>query len=212
MSTSEAMALKVVSARSRRKILAIGEGADPQRVAIGRQHRDAFAHVLGGRAAHLNTEARLQLPGALARGDDERTAAQPRHARLKRGQGPQRGIEKQQAEDLAGERLRLRMLLQATGKIQQRDDFVALAGRRGRGSASCRQIRQRVPQHVDVLLLEDERRQQPQDVGVAGGAGQDAALEQLRLDLLRRPRGAQTGQETRALVAGDRAHDAVSRI
>ena len=61
------MALKVVSARSCGEVLAVREGADAERVAVGGEHRNALAHVLGGGAVHDRAEARLELPGALAR-------------------------------------------------------------------------------------------------------------------------------------------------
>ena len=50
-----------------------------------------------------------------------------------------------------------------------------------------------------MLEPEDERRKQAHDVRIVGGAGEDAALEQLALDLLRRPIGAEAEEEPCAL-------------
>ena len=86
------------------EVPALGEIADAERVAIGGQHGDALAHMFGCRAVHDGAEPRLELPGALARGDDERRAAEPRHADLEGRERAQRGIEEHQAQDPADER------------------------------------------------------------------------------------------------------------
>ncbi len=108
------------------QILAVRERANAQRIAVRGQYGDTLAHMLGGRAVHDRTQARLELPGPLPRSDDEGAAAEPGHARLEGRQCAQRGIEEDQPEDLAGERMRLGMALQPAGKLQQRDDLVAL--------------------------------------------------------------------------------------
>ena len=95
----------------RLEVRAARERADAQSVAIVGQYGHAFANMFRRRAIHDGAAARLELPGALAGGDDERVAAQARHRRLERRQRAQRGIEEQQAEDLAGERLRLGLLV-----------------------------------------------------------------------------------------------------
>jgi hypothetical protein len=56
------------------KILAVGKRAYAERVAIGCEHRDAFADVLSRRAIHDRTESGLELPGPLAGRDDEGAA------------------------------------------------------------------------------------------------------------------------------------------
>ena len=144
----------------------------------------ALAHVLGGRAVHHDAAAGLELPGALPGVDDEGAAAQARHADLEGGERAQRGIEEQQPEHLAGERARLGLRLQAARELEQRQHL--LAGEIGQVEEALHarlRSEQRVAQHVDVLFLEDVGRQQAQDVRIARGAREDAALEQLGLDL-----------------------------
>jgi hypothetical protein len=53
------------------QILAFGEGAHAQGIAVRGQHGYAFADVLRGGAVHDGVQPCLELPGALARGDDE---------------------------------------------------------------------------------------------------------------------------------------------
>ncbi len=67
----------------------------------------------------------LQLPRSLSRRDHEGGAAEPRHAGLEGGQGAQRRIEEHQSQDLAGERLRLRLVLQRLRQRQQIEDLLA---------------------------------------------------------------------------------------
>src|SRR5437763_6921398 len=109
-----------------RQILALGEGADAERVAIGGERRDALAHGLGGGAVHHHARAGLELPAAAAGVDDERVAAEARHGRLEGGQRAQRGVEEQQREDPAGERARLGLLLQAPRELEEREHLLAL--------------------------------------------------------------------------------------
>ncbi len=108
-----------------RQILAVREGADAERVAIGGEHRDPLAHVLGGGAVHHHPAARLQLPAALARVDDERAAAEARHGRLAGGERAQRRVEEQQAEYLARQRARFRLPLEAPRQLQKRQQLFA---------------------------------------------------------------------------------------
>src|SRR5581483_3251110 len=70
------------------------------------------------------TGPRLELPGALPWRDDERAAAQTGHARLERSQGSQRGIEEQQPQHLARQRLRLRPDLETPRKLEQRAELL----------------------------------------------------------------------------------------
>ena len=49
------MALKAVSARSAGEILALCKSANPQGIAIGGEHRNALAHMLGGFPVHYCT-------------------------------------------------------------------------------------------------------------------------------------------------------------
>ena len=107
------------------EILALGERAHAERIAVRRQHRDALANVLGRRPVHDGVQPGLELPGSLSGRDDEGVAAQPRHARLERGQGAQRGVEENQPQDLARERPRLRPVLQGLRERQQIEDLVA---------------------------------------------------------------------------------------
>ena len=53
------------------EILAFGESAHPQRVAIRCQYRYALANMFGGCAVHDGIESSLQLPCSLARRDHE---------------------------------------------------------------------------------------------------------------------------------------------
>src|SRR5437660_3976090 len=108
------------------QVLALGERADAQRVAVGGEHRDALPHMFGGGAIHHDRRPRLELPGALARGDHERAAAEPGHSGLERGEGAQRGVEEDEPENLARERMRLRILLQPPAELEQRQHLVAL--------------------------------------------------------------------------------------
>ena len=112
------------------------------------------------------------------------------------------GLKKTRARTFAGERRRLRMRLQPRGERQQIEHLLAGQVRQIDETLHGRIFPSAVDQGVDVLVLEDERRQQAHDVRIAAGAGEDAALEQLRLDLLGRPRGAQPEQEACALHVG----------
>ena len=121
----------------RLEVRAAGERPDAQSVTIVGQYGHSFAHMLRGCAIHDRAAPRLELPGALAGGDHEGVAAQPRHRRLHRRERAQRGIEEQQAEDLAGERMRLRLLRQTFGEREQLDDLLALTDPPGRENCSC---------------------------------------------------------------------------
>jgi hypothetical protein len=81
--------------------------------------------VLRGGAVHDGVQPRFELPGALPRGDDEGLAAEPGHARLERGKGTQRGIEEYQAQNFAGQRLRLRPVLQRLREREQVEHLFA---------------------------------------------------------------------------------------
>ena len=134
--TTSAMALNAVSARSLLQILAVRERADAQGVAVGREHRNAFAHVLRGRAVHHGAETSFELPRALARRDHERRATQLRHASLERRQRAQRRVEEHEPENLARERLRLRLRFQPAREIEQVRALRRAEGRRDRRSVS----------------------------------------------------------------------------
>ena len=54
------------------EILSFGEGPHAEGVAIRGQRGYSLADVFGGAAVHDGAHLRLQLPGALARHDDER--------------------------------------------------------------------------------------------------------------------------------------------
>ena len=86
------------------------EGADAQSVTIVGQYWHSFADMFRRRAIHDRAASCFELPGAVAGGDHERISAEPRHGRLERRERAQRRIEEQQAEDFAGERLRLGLL------------------------------------------------------------------------------------------------------
>jgi hypothetical protein len=101
-----------VSSRSLRRFLPSAKARTPRASQYEASAGMPFANVLRGGAVHDGVQPCLELPGALARGDDERAAAEARHAGLERGQRAQRGIEKHQAQYLAGQRLRLRFVLQ----------------------------------------------------------------------------------------------------
>ena len=59
---------------------------------------------------------------------------------------------------------------------------------------------------IDVRRLQHERREEPDDVGVGAATGEQAALEQGRGDLARRPRGAQAEQKAPPLNGLDGPH------
>ena len=107
------------------EVLALGERTDAERVAVRREHGDRFAHVLGRAAVHDGAGARFDLPRALARASRRTPAAEPHHAGLERRERAQRRIQEQQTEDLARERVRFRLLLQALREREQVDDLVA---------------------------------------------------------------------------------------
>ena len=107
------------------EVLALGERAHTERVAIGRECGNAFANVLGGGAVHDRVAPGLELPGSLSGRDHEGAAAEARHPGLERSQGAQGRIEKDETEDLAGERLRLRMILQRLREREQVEDLLA---------------------------------------------------------------------------------------
>ena len=141
--------------------------------------------------------------------DHERGAAEPRHARLERGERAQRRIEEQQAENLSGERLRLRLLRQPVARASSSVEDLARAARSARSRKRfMRRCRQRGAQQVDVLLLEDERRQQAQDRS-------DRALVPARMPLPAAPPGCPSPagscagrQEARPWKPVDRTDDA----
>ena len=110
----------------RLEILAVRESAHAERIAIGREHGDALADVLGGRAVHDGVAAGLELPGALAGRDHEGRAPELRHCRLKGRQSTQRRIEEHQPQDLVRERPALRRILQPLGERQEIEDLRAL--------------------------------------------------------------------------------------
>ncbi len=118
------------------------------------------------------------------------------------------GLKNNRPRILPGERPRLGLLLQPPRELQQRQHLVPLEIRQVEEAFHAGSSRSARGQQVDVLLLENERRQQAQHVRVGGRAGENAALEQLRLHLLRRPRGAQPDQKPGALVAAHRTCDA----
>src|SRR5580765_613736 len=68
------------------EILTIGECTNAERIAVGSEHRNALAHVLGGSTAHYCAGAGLELPGPLASGNHERITTQPLHRHLERGE------------------------------------------------------------------------------------------------------------------------------
>ena len=68
------------------------------------------------------SSCQVPCPGVMT----NESAAEPRHAGLKGGQGAQRRIEEHQPEDLAGERVRLRLVLQRLRERQQIEDLLAL--------------------------------------------------------------------------------------
>src|SRR5882762_2577697 len=74
------------------QVLTVGEGADAQRIAVGGEHRQAFADVLGGGAVHHYAITPLQLPAALSRRDDERGTPEARHGGLERGERAERWV------------------------------------------------------------------------------------------------------------------------
>ena len=102
-----------------REVLALGEGADAERVGVGREHRQTLADVLGAGAVHHRAGPRLELPCPLTWRDHERGAAEPLLADLERGERAQRGVEEHEAEDLAGERARLGVRLEAAREREQ---------------------------------------------------------------------------------------------
>src|SRR5690606_12301829 len=67
---------------------------------------------------------------------------------------------------------------------------------------------QRGGEQIDLGLLEGEWRQQAQHVRIAAGAGEDVLFHQRLLQLAGRHARDESGEETRALVAGDGADDA----
>ncbi len=71
------------------EVFAVREGPDTKSVAIGREHGNALTDMLRGRAVHHGPQPGLELPGALARGDDERRSTEPGHSRLHRRQRAQ---------------------------------------------------------------------------------------------------------------------------
>src|SRR5882757_524735 len=108
------------------EVLAVRKGPDAEGVTVGCKDWDSLAYVFRGRAVHYGTELRLELPRPLACSDYEGSASQPGHSRLHGGEGAQRGIEEQQSQDLAGERLRLRAPFEPARELQQSADLIAL--------------------------------------------------------------------------------------
>ena len=109
---------------------------------------------------------RLELPRALPGRDDERRPAELRHPGLHRAQRAERRIQEQEPEHAAAQHVAARGLLERSRR--------ARAGARSSAGSSSRQIhealhriaqvRERRDELRDVLLLEDQRRQQPDDV------------------------------------------------
>src|SRR5665213_404044 len=69
---------------------------------------------------------------------------------------------------------------------------------------SAADVEQRPAQQLDVPVAQYIGRQQAQDGGIGAGAGENATLEQCRMNLLGRAHGAQPDQKSRALVGDDR--------
>jgi hypothetical protein len=107
------------------QVLAGGEYADPQGIAVGGESRDSLANMFRRGSVHHRAHAGFEPPAALARGDHDRASSEARHRRLERGERAQRRIEKEEAEDLSRKRLRLRMRLQRARKVEQREHFIA---------------------------------------------------------------------------------------
>ena len=82
--------------------------------------------MLSGSAVHHDTDARLELPGALARRDHDRGAAEPVHASLEGSERAQRRVEEDEAENTSFERARLRSLLQSAREREQIEYLLAV--------------------------------------------------------------------------------------
>src|SRR5665213_4637538 len=75
---------------------------------------------------------------------------------------------------------------------------------RKRCMGSAADVEQCPAQQLDVPVAQYIGRQQTQDGGIGAGAGENATLEQCRMNLLGRAHGAQPDQKSRALVSDDR--------
>jgi hypothetical protein len=81
--------------------------------------------VLGGAGVHHRAGPGLDLPRALARSHDERRPAESHHPGLEGRQRSQRRVHEQQPQDLSGQRVGLRVLLQPACECYQVGDLVA---------------------------------------------------------------------------------------
>jgi hypothetical protein len=105
--------------------LELGERAHGDRVDVARQDPRDLPHVLLGLAVHHDVVVELDRPGALARLEHDRLAAELMHAELEAGAGPQRRVEEQQGDRLAGEGLGVRPGLEAPRRGEQGLDLGA---------------------------------------------------------------------------------------
>ena len=116
--------LEVESARSARG-RAAGERADAHRVAVGREHRDRLAHVLGGVAVHHHavrvSSPRIDISGEIT------NAPPPSRiiAGLKRRERAQRRAEEQERQHLACERARLGVSVEPVARARGDLDLLA---------------------------------------------------------------------------------------
>ena len=119
------------------------------------------------------------------------------------------GLKNSRPEDLAGQRLRLRLLLQPPRERQQGEHFVA-----PKSARSIKRFMEFVEAaHQATIAVnaarnrstcsssQDIRRQQAQDLRVGAGAGENAAREKLPPAFASPGGPAQTQQKSRALIA-----------
>ena len=99
-----AIAWNCVSARSAARSLPSANERMPSASQYEASTGIAFAHVLGRGAVHHRADARLELPGALARRDRRTSCRRAAPCRLERRQRAQRRVHEQQPEDLSRER------------------------------------------------------------------------------------------------------------
>ena len=101
------------------EILALGEGANTDRIAVRRDHGHGFAYVLGRRAVHDDAGPRFEAVNRHVGRDHERAAAKSGHRRLKRRQRSERRTQEQQRQNLALQRFGLRVAVEPCRELEQ---------------------------------------------------------------------------------------------
>jgi hypothetical protein len=101
-------------------VLELGEGADPDQIAVAGQHLDRLLDVLLGVAQHHGPFLELERPHATRRGEDHGMPAQLVGPHVERGACPQGVVEEEEGDRLPCQVVAQRRLLQCPGVVEHR--------------------------------------------------------------------------------------------